>query len=717
MSESVQVRQQLSSALDTLRQLISNGELILFLGEQASCLPQPASVEDWWKHLGDLDKEDAVGKIDQLESNMRENQQWLHTILRTLGRFPIIFNVNPDRLVEHYLIRPGDNVQTVRLDRVGSLSGTWPNDHRVLLIKCFGDASYDEKDKLTSASKNYMETFHSMASEETAFVENLFHQHSILFLGCEKDHPLHKAFMERFVKHSKGQHYLFQRGTTSSYFQDDHLTTIQTDMEINEFAQYLTPGSTEFKIRAPGEVYEHSYLPTQREQYLKAQLTLEAAASEIGFHTAKVTNALATDEALEAESRGNLEKMFKNDPFIGQYDARTVQGAMDAMKGRRDNLLKLIQNGVRVTAIFRFDTFEKDIVDASTKKDVRQRNVRKYASVLLQSRSVLNNQSMLELRVVQDMNEEQTKRMKEQYAVIRLKGSSDEAIAYASPAVEGKKNVSINLISVNGTEAARKRKIFEESREAAWDHEKSMLNLTTALLQADEELKAISTEDRNKLQRLYNVQMLTKTEIEPGTWEKLGEGSFGAVFKVQWKGKEMAYKVLQKISKADDLEEFEGEYQSLKKIHHPNIISVAEMYRTDNPIQLGILMEYMSGGSVRDVMNENPGQGQSKDFVSRLAMQVACALDYLHSLKPAIIHRDIKADNIFMTADKQTFKLGDFGLSRITYSTYQTKTMGWGCYRYMAPEMGRTQKYSPKVDVYAFGELTLTGIWIGCISL
>ena len=63
------------------------------------------------------------------------------------------------------------------------------------------------------------------------------------------------------------------------------------------------------------QVYERSYLRTQREEYLLQQLQLEKQATEIAFHTINITNALSPDEYFERVSRPTLEDIFRNDPF------------------------------------------------------------------------------------------------------------------------------------------------------------------------------------------------------------------------------------------------------------------------------------------------------------------------------------------------------------------------------------------------------------------
>merc|ERR1740138_466909 len=69
-----------------------------------------------------------------------------------------------------------------------------------------------------------------------------------------------------------------------------------------------------------------------------------------------------------------------------------------------------------------------------------------------------------------------------------------------------------------------------------------------------------------------------------------------------------------------------------------------------------------------------------------------------------IVHRDVKSQNVLMTAGRwPTAKLCDFGLARMK-SELCTGTMQWaGTAAYMAPELFAKRRYDEAVDVFAFG--------------
>lgn len=81
----------------------------------------------------------------------------------------------------------------------------------------------------------------------------------------------------------------------------------------------------------------------------------------------------------------------------------------------------------------------------------------------------------------------------------------------------------------------------------------------------------------------------------------------------------------------------------------------------------------------------------------RIALDVASAMEYLHSLKPVIIHRDLKSLNVLI-AFNGAAKICDFGLVKNVNTQAGTPA-------YMAPELFQNKSYNKSVDVYAFAIL------------
>jgi serine/threonine protein kinase len=87
--------------------------------------------------------------------------------------------------------------------------------------------------------------------------------------------------------------------------------------------------------------------------------------------------------------------------------------------------------------------------------------------------------------------------------------------------------------------------------------------------------------------------------------------------------------------------------------------------------ELYIVQEFCAGGSLRDLVFKQMGQGPKKLYSKldalRWMIQIAKALKYMHSAKPKVIHRDLKLDNVLLTDSNPhaaNVKLADFGLAR-----------------------------------------------------
>lgn len=139
---------------------------------------------------------------------------------------------------------------------------------------------------------------------------------------------------------------------------------------------------------------------------------------------------------------------------------------------------------------------------------------------------------------------------------------------------------------------------------------------------------------------------------------ELGRGSFGIVMAAEWRHTPVALKILFADAQAEDKVLFEKEVRMMATLHHPNIVQFLGYARTP---ALTLVIELFPEGSVeRFVPREKPGQKTSL----RICIDMALAIEYLHSRQPSIvIHRDIKPANFLLTASLRV-KLGDFGIAR-----------------------------------------------------
>ncbi|KAG2400007.1 Serine/threonine-protein kinase [Vigna angularis] len=184
--------------------------------------------------------------------------------------------------------------------------------------------------------------------------------------------------------------------------------------------------------------------------------------------------------------------------------------------------------------------------------------------------------------------------------------------------------------------------------------------------------------------------------------ERVGAGSFGTVYRAEWHGSDVAVKVLTvQDFHEDQLKEFLREVAIMKRVRHPNVVLFMGSV-TKRP-HLSIVTEYLPRGSLYRLIHR-PASGEILDKRKRLrmALDVAKGINYLHCLKPPIVHWDLKSPNLLV--DKNwTVKVCDFGLSRFKANTFIPSKSVAGTPEWMAPEFLRGEPSNEKSDVYSFG--------------
>ncbi|XP_073001500.1 serine/threonine-protein kinase STY13-like isoform X1 [Typha latifolia] len=180
------------------------------------------------------------------------------------------------------------------------------------------------------------------------------------------------------------------------------------------------------------------------------------------------------------------------------------------------------------------------------------------------------------------------------------------------------------------------------------------------------------------------------------------QGAFGKLYRGTYNGEDVAIKLLERPENDPERaqlmeQQFVQEVMMLATLKHPNIVRFIGACR--KRIVWCIVTEYAKGGSVRQFLMRRQNKLVPLKLAVKQALDVARGMAYVHGL--GFIHRDLKSDNLLISADK-SIKIADFGVARIEVKT-EGMTPETGTYRWMAPEMIQHRPYDQKVDVYSFG--------------
>uniref|UniRef100_A0A8C4IPC2 non-specific serine/threonine protein kinase n=1 Tax=Dicentrarchus labrax TaxID=13489 RepID=A0A8C4IPC2_DICLA len=199
-----------------------------------------------------------------------------------------------------------------------------------------------------------------------------------------------------------------------------------------------------------------------------------------------------------------------------------------------------------------------------------------------------------------------------------------------------------------------------------------------------------------------------------GNWdivETIGKGTYGKVYRVTNKkdGSQAAVKVLDPINDVD--EEIEAEYNILRSLsNHPNVVKFYGMFYKSDKLsggQLWLVLELCNGGSVTELIKGLLIRGQrlQEPVIAYILYSALLGLQHLHNNQ--IIHRDVKGNNILLTAEGGV-KLVDFGVSAQLTSARLRRNTSVGTPFWMAPEVIACEQqydysYDARCDVWSLG--------------
>ena len=150
-----------------------------------------------------------------------------------------------------------------------------------------------------------------------------------------------------------------------------------------------------------------------------------------------------------------------------------------------------------------------------------------------------------------------------------------------------------------------------------------------------------------------------------------------------------------------ELELFEREAKVLAQLKHPGIPNYVNYFQIDSIDEKCwyLVRKFISGQPLNTLVDD--GWRTTEAEVVDIATQILGILVYLHDLKPPVIHRDIKPQNIIRQSDGKIY-LVDFGAVTDIYRQTVGSSTVVGTYGYMSPEQFRGRAV-PSTDLYGLG--------------
>ena len=196
---------------------------------------------------------------------------------------------------------------------------------------------------------------------------------------------------------------------------------------------------------------------------------------------------------------------------------------------------------------------------------------------------------------------------------------------------------------------------------------------------------------------------------------EIGRGSYAAVVELQFRGLKCAGKKLHRPlydnASHDEqegmLRRFERECEILSELKHPYVVQFLGVHFEEGSTLPVLVMEFLQTTLTACVDRYGT---LPREISYTVLDDVATALCYLHGQTPAIIHRDLSANNVLLTSDMRA-KISDLGVAKILNLTPAQRTQMTTCpgtQSYMPPEaLKHNPTYDTKIDCFSYGVMIL----------
>eukprot|EP01122_Echinamoeba_exundans_P008511 TRINITY_DN2831_c0_g1_i1.p1 TRINITY_DN2831_c0_g1~~TRINITY_DN2831_c0_g1_i1.p1 ORF type:complete len:499 (+),score=118.44 TRINITY_DN2831_c0_g1_i1:50-1546(+) len=182
-------------------------------------------------------------------------------------------------------------------------------------------------------------------------------------------------------------------------------------------------------------------------------------------------------------------------------------------------------------------------------------------------------------------------------------------------------------------------------------------------------------------------------------FKKIGEGAAGEVFVATNTRNNELVAIKKMPINADNIKLLCTEIDIMRDSHHAGIVDYIDSFIVDDN-QLWVVMEYMDGGCLTDVLEQFDRIQLTESQIALICSDTLKALSYIHSKHR--IHRDIKSDNVLLNS-KGAVKIADFGYAAQLTEQQKKRNTVVGTPYWMAPELIRGHDYGTRVDIWSLG--------------
>jgi serine/threonine-protein kinase len=239
---------------------------------------------------------------------------------------------------------------------------------------------------------------------------------------------------------------------------------------------------------------------------------------------------------------------------------------------------------------------------------------------------------------------------------------------------------------------------------SAWEivrrRDASRSDVGTRIQRLRQEIASASAAAPASSSQIATRQVSAPQESRYELLEELGRGGMGIVYKARDKrlGRIVALKRLPENLKhhPQAVALFEREARAAAALNHRNIVTLFDAGEENGTYFIS--MELLEGRPLHGILAKSV-RLRAGDVV-RLGVQICAGLHVAHERR--IVHRDIKAANLFFT-NERVVKIMDFGIAKSLEEVRRQATVIGGTPYYMAPEQAAGESVDHRADLYAFG--------------